>query len=97
MKLSDAKKLIVELQHYVNLVEKYQPATFETRVIYEYALHENVNEVAKIMNDLGFRVDGRKITSSDVSAVLKQSPIDELHQIVSKNFKRNKRLVQTNT
>jgi hypothetical protein len=94
MKLSDAKKLIVDLQYYINLVEKYQPSTFETRVIYEYALRENVNEVAKIMNELGFRVDDRKVTSSDVSAVLKQKPIDELHKIVSKNFKRNKKLVQ---
>ncbi|MED4754615.1 hypothetical protein [Brevibacillus choshinensis] len=94
MKISVAKNLIVELQHYINLVEKYQSTTFETRVIYEYALHENVIEVAKIMNELGYRVDDRKVTSSDVSAVLKQKPIDELHQIVSKNFKRNKKLVQ---
>ncbi|WP_312110663.1 hypothetical protein [Brevibacillus reuszeri] len=94
MKLSAAKKLIVELQHYINLVENYQATTFETKVIYEYALHENVNEVAKIMNELGYYVDGRKVTSSNVSAVLKQKPIDELHQIVTKNFKRNKKHVQ---
>ncbi|MED1802981.1 hypothetical protein [Brevibacillus porteri] len=94
MKLSAAKQLLAELQHYIQLVENYQANTFESKVIYEYALHENVSEVAKIMNELEFRVDDRKVTSSDVSAVLKQKPIDELHQIVSKNFKRNKKLVQ---
>ncbi|WDV94206.1 hypothetical protein [Brevibacillus parabrevis] len=90
MKLADAKKLIDDLHYYVNLVESYEPSTFETNIIREYAIHGNVVEVAKIMNEFGFQVNGKKVTSSDVSAVLKQKPLDELHKIVSRTFKNNK-------
>ncbi|CAM3464633.1 hypothetical protein EDM52_18445 [Brevibacillus invocatus] len=94
MKLADAKKLISELQYFVDLVESYEPSTFETNIIREYAIHGNVNEVAKIMNELGFQVNGKKVNSSDVSEVLKQKPSDELHKIVSRTFKNNKKAVQ---
>ncbi|MFY0544945.1 hypothetical protein [Brevibacillus sp. H7] len=94
MKLVEAKQQLVQLQHFVQLVESYKVTSFETAVIYEYAIEGNVTAVAKKLNEQGHHIDGRKITSSDVSAVLKQKPIDELHKIISNFFKNNKKQVQ---
>jgi len=76
MKLEQARQTIEKLQHFVELTEGYVADTFETKCIKEYAIHGNVSTVAKIMNDLGYKIGNRKVDSNDVSTVIKSKPSD---------------------
>lgn len=89
MNLKQAKQTIEKLQHFVNLTKAYEANSFETNCIKEYAIHGNVATVAKIMNELEFRIGNRKVESNDVSEVIKSKPKDQLHEFVHKYFKQN--------
>lgn len=91
MKLEDAKKEIENLKHYINEVENYSPNSLETYCIKSYAILGNVNNVAREMNKRDFKIEGRKITSSDISNIIKSEADHELHKLVQKSFKKNKK------
>jgi hypothetical protein len=73
----------------INLIESYIPTTFEQRVIHLYAIEGSVKAVADKLNAQDERINGRKFISNDISAILKQKPIDELHAITQIAFERN--------
>jgi len=62
----------------------------EERIILEYAIEGNVFLVADKLNKEGLRIGNRKYISNGISAVLRQKPMDVLHQIVKKSFEHNK-------
>ena len=82
-------KEIAEHQRCITLIESYTPNSIEERIIHEYAIQGSVTSVANALNQEGLRIDGRKYTSNDISAVLRQKPKDEFHQIVKKAFEHN--------
>ena len=102
MKIEKAKEVIQELQHYVDIYENYHPETIKQNAVKLYAELENVNEVAKTLNEMGYRKGGRivagkrrqvKLESNDITEIL-ISDIDEgdlLHPIVKKALNRNRR------
>lgn len=73
----------------INLIESYIPTTFEQRVIHLYAIEGSVKDVANKLNAEGERIQGRKFISNDISAILKQKPMDELHEITKEAFEHN--------
>jgi hypothetical protein len=87
--LEKAKEQIAELQRFIKLVESYNPDSFETTVIYEYAIQGSVARVASKLNEQGQRINGRKLTSNDISAIIVQKPFDELHEIIRRVFQTN--------
>lgn len=91
IKFEEVKREIIKLQKYVDIVEAYEPDSFRSHCIKYYAILGNVNEVAKVLNEEGNRMQNRKVTSSDVSAILKSFPEDELHSLVKKSFEKNKK------
>ncbi|MCT2535699.1 hypothetical protein NC661_06495 [Aquibacillus koreensis] len=102
MKIQKAKELNVELQEYVKAYESYQPKDVKEEAVKLYAELENVNMVAKELNEKGYRKDGKlvagkvrqmKIESNDVTAMLDSSsnPGDRLHEIVKKTLSRNRK------
>ncbi|TYR82130.1 hypothetical protein FZC66_00595 [Priestia megaterium] len=91
MNIEQARKEIERLGRYIWLVENYEVNSMETAAIKLYAENQNVSKIAAELNDLGYKVGGRKVASSDVSAILQEKPKDELHEIAQKLFKVSKK------
>lgn len=91
LNLESRKKLIVEQQHIVNLIEEYSPTTLEQRIIHEYLIEGSVTIVAKKINDDGYRIGSRKYISNDISEILMRKPENILHEIARKTFQKNKK------
>lgn len=98
MKVSEAKKRIEEYQEYLQLYNDYQPHDLQQHAIKLYAELEHVSKVAHELNNMGFRVPGRKegsqvkITSNDVTDLIDKKPSsrDKLHTIVRKHLNKNR-------
>jgi len=94
MTIDEAREQIKRLEDYIETVEGYVPITFEQHAIKLYVLHEHVARVAKMLNELGFRIGKRKVIGTDVSDILRAKPTDELHELAVKLFKQNKKMVK---
>ena len=94
MKIEEAKERIKELERYIELVEKYEPKTMEQEAIKLYVLLENVTKVTKELNEKGYKIENRKLVTTDVSKILKTKPKDKLHELAHKMFKKNRRRPQ---
>lgn len=102
MKIEKVKERIKELQEYVDAYESYVPVTMKEKAIKLYAESTNVSAVAKVLNEEGFRKEGKlvagkraqvKLTSNDVTEML-NSEVDAddlLHSIVKKILNQNRR------
>lgn len=82
---------IEEQQRIINLIESYIPSSLEEKIIHEYAILGSVTNVSKKLNEEGWRIEGRKYNSNDISAFITGKGKDELHQIVRKAFEHNKK------
>lgn len=102
MKIDDAKQLVKDLQSYVEIYENYHPENIKESAIKFYAKVENVSTVARMLNEDGYRKEGKlvagkraqvKIESNDVTEILisKVEEGDLLHPIVKKALNRNRR------
>lgn len=102
MKVEDAKKTIEELQEYVNVYEKYEPTNMKEMAVKLYAELNNVNQVAKKLNEKGYRKEGKlvagkrarvKLDSNDVTKMLISDVDDgdQLHPIVKRILNKNRR------
>ncbi|MCL6457663.1 MAG: hypothetical protein K6T85_06620 [Gorillibacterium sp.] len=96
--LANRKEYILELQksieiqqHIIALIESYEPITFEQKVCHKYVIEGSVKNVSDMLNMEGYRIEGRKYTSNDISAILIRKPTDdEIHEIAKKAFADNK-------
>ena len=82
MTVEKAKAEVKTLKSYIKLVESYEADTMEKQMIKEYAYLNSIEEVAKVLNDRGYSVEGRSIVGADVSAVIRLKSKDELHKII---------------
>lgn len=102
MKIEQAKKQIEELKKYVHVYENYQPNNMKQMAVKLYAEFNNVSEVANVLNEKGYRKEGKlvagkrsqvKLNSNDVTKLI-NSEIDEgdqLHPIIKGISNRNRR------
>jgi len=82
-----AKEEIVLLQEFVDLVETYEADTLEKWVILEYAMCNNLTEVAKRANDKGFTTEtGEPIKQQNIVNFIKSRPQDRLHRILLSGY-----------
>lgn len=91
MSVDEAKEKIAELEQFIQLVEQYEPVTFEQHVVHLYVIHENVTTVMGILNERGYRVGKRKILTTDISNILRARPFDDMHEMAVKMFRTNRR------
>lgn len=91
MTIDEAKKRIQELEDYIELIENYQADTIQKEAIKLYVQLENVSMVADELNEKGYRMGQRKVISKDVSEIIRNKPIDELHSLAKKMFSGNRR------
>ncbi|MCC2430682.1 hypothetical protein LKL81_26075 [Bacillus paranthracis] len=98
MKISEVRKRIKEYQEYLQLHNEYKPNDMKEHAIKLYAELQNVGKVATHLNEMGFRLEGKKegnqvkLTSNDVTALIdtKPDPNDKLHFIVRKALNKNR-------
>ncbi|NEY20512.1 hypothetical protein G4D61_11150 [Bacillus ginsengihumi] len=91
MNIEEAKQQIKEIENYINLVETYEPKTFEEDAIKTYVLIESVNKAAVELNEKGYRVGNRKVCGKDITNIILSKPKDDLHKIAQQMFKSNRR------
>lgn len=90
MRIEEAKERIKELQDFIEQIESYQADTLEKESIFLYVQLESVTKVAVELNKKGYKVGNRKVISKDVSDIIRQKPIDDLHVMAKKLFNGNK-------
>lgn len=91
MSIDEAKEKIAELEQFIQLVEQYEPVTFEQHVVHLYVIHENVTTVMGLLNEHGYRIGKRKIVTTDISDILRARPFDEMHEMAARLFRTNRR------
>jgi len=82
------QKQIEQTEQYIPLIENYNPQTFTQYVINEYTHEGNVIRTAENLNQLGHRIDGRKIEKQNISAIIQSrpNPYDLLHKEVRRLY-----------
>ncbi|MCM3165112.1 hypothetical protein [Metabacillus litoralis] len=98
MKISEAKKRIKEYEEYIKLYEEYQPSDMKKHAIKLYAELQHVGKVAERLNELGYRIPGKKdesqvkLISNDVTAIINinPDPDDKLHVFVRNALNKNR-------
>lgn len=94
MKVEDAKEQIKDLEKYIELMESYVTDSVEKKAIKSYILLGSVAEVAKEINDEGYRLltknGERKYIGKDISNIINSETMDDLHEMAKKKFKGNK-------
>lgn len=102
MKIEKVKKRIEEDLKYVAAYENYHPENMKEEAIKLYAKLGNVSTVAKMLNEKGFRKEGKlvagkraqvKLISNDITEMINGEirDGDQLHPIVKNALKRNRR------
>ncbi|MEN2465922.1 hypothetical protein [Ornithinibacillus sp. JPR2-1] len=91
MNIEQAREEIKKLEDYIEMIETYEADTFEKEAIYEYVLIENVNKVATVLNERGHRIGNRKVVGKDVSDIIRDKPIDHMHEYAKKLFRLNRK------
>lgn len=80
--VDQAKDKIQRLQHYVDLVEDFQPKNLEEHVLKEYAELGNIVKVTEKLNRLGFRLNDSEIETKDISTILRKRGANDLHKVL---------------
>ncbi|MGZ0084567.1 hypothetical protein ACWNXI_03025 [Caldibacillus thermoamylovorans] len=91
MLVEEAKKQIEYLQEYIRKIENYTPTTMEEEAVYLYVQLESVTKVVQELNKKGYRIEKRKLTTVDVSNIIRGKPKDEMHELAKRMFTKNKK------
>ncbi|AWO73895.1 hypothetical protein C1N76_04450 [Geobacillus thermoleovorans] len=91
MLVEEAKKQIEYLQEYIRKIENYTPATMEEEAVYLYVQLESVTKVVQELNKKGYRIGKRKLTTVDISNIIRGKPKDEMHELAKRMFTKNKK------
>lgn len=91
MEINELREKIKKIEQYIEIIESYDPITIKERAIKLYVQKENVNEVARHLNSLGFRLGNRKFLGKDISDFIRGNPQSELHLIAAQIFNRNRK------
>lgn len=94
MDIETAMEQIKELKNYIELMDSYVTDSVERKVIKSYILAGSVSEVAKEINDQGYRLltknGERKYIGKDISNIINGEIMDDLHEIAKKKFNGNR-------
>lgn len=102
MRIDKARELITHLQQYVESYEQYDPTAMKQKAVKLYAELNNVSEVAKLLNDEGYRKEGKlvagkrgqvKLISNDITDIIngEVEEEDHLHSEIKRILKQNRK------
>jgi len=89
--VEEAKKQIEYLQEYIRKIENYTPTTMEEEAVYLYVQLESVTKVVQELNKKGYRIGKRKLTTVDISNIIRGKPKDEMHELAKQLFTKNRK------
>lgn len=83
-----AQEEVKILLNYINLIDNYKVESLEDLVIYKYAIYNSISKVIKTVNDenRNSNLNVYHITPDIVKSIIMNSPKDELHQIIRKQY-----------
>ncbi|MGG2990122.1 hypothetical protein ABEO46_14115 [Geobacillus stearothermophilus] len=79
------------MQEYIRKIENYMPTTMEEEAVYLYVQLESVTKVVQELNKKGYRIGKRKLTTVDVSNIIRGKPKDEMHELAKRMFMKNRK------
>jgi hypothetical protein len=82
LSVEKAKEEILRLQHYIELVENYEPNTLDKFIIKEYAITNSIHKTIKAVNAVGYAIYHKEVERDYVVSLLKKRGKDELHKLV---------------
>ena len=91
MLVEEAKRQIEYLQDYIRKIENYTPTTMEEEAVYLYVQLESVTKVVRELNKKGYRIGKRKLTTVDISNIIRGKPKDEMHELAKRLFTKNRK------
>ncbi|OQP06831.1 hypothetical protein B1690_05835 [Geobacillus sp. 46C-IIa] len=91
MLVEEAKKQIEYLREYIRKIENYTPTTMEEEAVYLYVQLESVTKVVQELNKKGYRIGKRKLTTVDISNIIRGKPKDEMHEMAKRMFTKNRK------
>lgn len=91
MLVEEAKKRIEYLKEYIQMIESYTPKTMEEEAVYLYVQLESVTKVVQELNKKGYRIGKRKLTTVDVSNIIRGKPKDEMYELAKRLFMKNRK------
>ncbi len=86
--LDQAKKDLVVIQHYIDLVESYEPRTLTQQIIHTYALLGSIQKTAEAMSKGGNVITAEEVTTHITSSA---APKDILHKLIKTLYRKRAR------
>ncbi|EPR29385.1 hypothetical protein B1694_16540 [Geobacillus zalihae] len=80
------------LREYIQMIESYISTTTEEEAVYLYVQLESVTKVVQGLNKKSYRIGNRKLTTVDVSSIIRSKPKDKMHGMGKWMFMKNRRL-----
>jgi hypothetical protein len=80
--IEKAKSEIERLQHYIDLIENYQPDTLDKFIVLSYAKTNSIDKTFELVWEHGYTLNQRPIERDYIVKVLNQIGKDELHKLV---------------
>ncbi|MGR6898712.1 hypothetical protein [Rummeliibacillus sp. BSL5] len=86
--LDQAKKDLLVIQRYIDLVESYEPITFTQQIIHTYALLGSIQKTAEAMSKNGNRITAEEVTTHITSSTASD---DTLHKLIKSLYRKRTR------
>lgn len=83
-----AQEEILKLQKYVTLIDKYEVDSLNKFIIKSYAITNSSSGVIKQFNASKYKKEYQTISREYIFEVIKSSPVDDLHRIIRKGYKK---------
>lgn len=82
-----AKREVRRLQHYIGLVESYDPDTLNKWIVKEYAYTNSIKKVIEIANLEERTLNGEPLSREYAVSVINGKTNDELHKILRSGYR----------
>ncbi len=86
--LEQAKKDLLVIQQYIDLVESYEPITLTQQVVHTYALLGSIQKTAEAMSKCGNKITPEEVTTYITSSA---APEDILHKLIKSLYRKRTR------
>ncbi|AMW99769.1 hypothetical protein [Rummeliibacillus stabekisii] len=86
--LDQAKKDLIVIKQYIDLVESYEPITNTQQIIHTYALLGSIQKTAELMSEIGNIISTEEVTTHITS---RPAPDDLLHKLIKSLYRKRAR------
>lgn len=84
--IEEAKKIVYDLQSYINLAESFEPKNVEEHIIREYAYLGSLQKVSDRMKEMNYEIE-----VDDVRNAIQTRGKTDLHKIIRSGYMKRTR------